>query len=74
MKEGLLIHSADSQSLPVVIIIRPSVELYVRPSQYTAKQNKFQVKTMLTTDETVCPAEWIIDDGGSLCRIIFELS
>ena len=30
--------------------------------QNLAKQNKFQAKTMLTTDENVGLAEWIIDD------------
>ena len=28
----------------------------------SSKENKFQVKTMFITDETVGLAEWIIDD------------
>ena len=61
----ILIHSADPQSRPVVIIVFARVaHLYVHTSvptfQNLAKQNK--VKTMFTTGETVGLAEWIIDD------------
>ena len=52
-----LIHSADPQSRPVVIIIFS----HVRPSVPT--------KTMFTTGETVGMAEWIIDD---ICLFLFK--
>ena len=49
-----LIHEADPQSLPIVIVVFAHV---VRPSVH-----KFQVKTMFATSETLGLAEWIIDD------------
>ena len=60
----ILIHWANPQSRPVVIIVfthvvRSYVHQYVCPQ--FSKQNKFQVKTMFTTGETVGLAEWIID-------------
>ena len=56
----LLIHSAEPQSRPVVIIV---FTLVVRLStfQNLSKQNKFQVKAMFTTGETVDMAQWIIE-------------
>ena len=59
-----LIHSANPQSRPVVIIVFAHVvSPYVRPTtfQNIAKQNKFQAKTMFTTGENVGLAEWIIE-------------
>ena len=60
----LLIHSADPQTRPVVIIIFE--QIYVRTSvptfQIIAKQNKRHVKIVVTTGETVGLAEGIIDD------------
>ena len=71
-KNELLIHLADPQSLPVVIIVFAHV---IRPSvclspfiQNLAEQNKFQAKTMFATGETVGLAEWIIDDT---CLVTF---
>ena len=56
-----LIHSADPQSRPVVIIVFAHVvRSYVHPR--FSKQNKFQAKTMFATGETVGLAGWIIDD------------
>ena len=62
-RDFFLIHSADPQSRSVVIIVfvgavRPSVPTF----QNLAEQNKIQLKTMLTTGDTVGVAEWIIDD------------
>ena len=58
-----VIHSADPQSWQVVIIVFAHIAHPSVPSfQNLAKQNKFQVKTMFTTGETVGLAEWIIDD------------
>ena len=68
----ILIHSADTQSRrPVVIIVfTQSVGPPVRPHfSKSKKQNKFQVKTMFTTGETVDLAMWIIDDTLS-CYIL----
>ena len=48
---------------------------YVRTSiptfQNLAKQDKFQEKTIFTTDETVGLVEWIIDDTW-LAKLIFN--
>ena len=55
-----LIHSADPQTRPVVIII--FTQISVRTFQNIAKQNKRRVKIMITSDGTVGLAEWIIDD------------
>ena len=56
-----LIHEADPQSRPVVIIMFAHVvRSSVRP--HFLKQNKFQVKTMFAIGKTVGLAEWIIDD------------
>ena len=57
-KRSFLIHEADPQSRPVVII----VSAHVRPSPLFTKRNKLQAKTMFATGETVGLAEWIIDD------------
>ena len=61
----MLIHKADPQSRPVVIIVFAHVPPYFRtsvsPFQNLAKLNKFQAKTMFSTGETVGLAEWIID-------------
>ena len=70
--DAILIHSAYPQSRLVVIIvfthvIRPSVPTF----QNLARQNKFQVKTMFTTGETVDLAEWINDDT---CLVLFLFS
>ena len=61
IRAAKLIHKADPQSRPLVIIVsahivRSSVRTSV-PTFHT-KQNKFQAKT----GETVGLAEWIIDD------------
>ena len=63
----ILIHSANPQSRPVVIIVfthifRSSVRPYVPTFQGLAKQNECQMKTMFITGETRGLAEWIIDD------------
>ena len=62
-KEFWLIHSADPQSRPVVIIVFAHV---VRtPSIHFSKSNKTNFKRkqcLFTTGDTVCLAEWIIDD------------
>ena len=58
-----LIHVADPQSRPVVIIVFTHV---VRP--HFSIQNKFQAKTIFATGETVGLAEWIIDDP---CLVFF---
>ena len=47
-------------------VLPPSVPTF----QNLAKQNKFQLKTMFATSETVGPAEWIIDDT---CIVVFVL-
>ena len=65
MQAEKLIHSADPQSEPVVIIVfahvvRPSVLISVPNFRNQAKQNKFQAKTMFTSVETVGLAEWIM--------------
>ena len=68
-----LIHSADSQSRPVVIIIFAHVvRAYVRPyvHPHFSKQNKFQGKTIFTTAETVGLAEWIMDDTCLVISVI----
>ena len=60
-----LIHEADPQSRPVVLIVFAHVvRPYVRPSvrPHFSKQNKFQAKTMIATCETVDLDEWIIND------------
>ena len=55
-----LIHSADPQSQPVVIIVVCRyVCTFVTTFQNLAKQNKVQA---FTTGEIVGLAEWIIDD------------
>ena len=41
---------------------RPYVRTSVPTFQNLVKQSKFQAKTMFTTGETVCLAEWIVDD------------
>ena len=51
-----MIHEADPQSRPVVIIV------FAHVCPHFSKQNKFQAKTMFATGETVGLAEWIIDD------------
>ena len=51
-KYVFLIHEADPQSRPVVIIVFAHV---VRP--HLSKQNKYQAKTMSATGETVRLAE-----------------
>ena len=53
----ILIQEADPQSLRLVIIVFTHVRPFV-----PAFQNKFQVKTMITTGEIVGLVEWIIDD------------
>ena len=61
-----LIHEADPQSRPVVIIVFAHVvRLYVRTSVHPhfSKQNKFQENTMFVTGETVGLVGWIIDDA-----------
>ena len=62
----LLIHSADSQSWPVVIIVHcfhTCSPTCVRPHfSKSSKTKQIQVKTMFTTGKTVGLAEWIIDD------------
>ena len=57
----ILIHEADPQPRPVMIIV---FALVVRPyvSSHFSKQNKSQVKTMFATSETLDLAEGIIDD------------
>ena len=60
--EVLLIHSADSKSRPLVIIM---FTLFVRPSvrPFTLfKISKYRVKIMIGTDGTVGLANGIIDD------------
>ena len=43
--------------------VHPSVRTHERPTfQNLGRQNKFQVKTMFYTGETVGLTEWIIDD------------
>ena len=50
-----LIHEANPQSRPVVIIVFAHVvSPSVRTFQNIAKQNNFQAKTMFTAGETVC--------------------
>ena len=57
-----LIHKADQQALSVVIIVFANVvRSYVRP--HYSKQNKFQVKAIFATGETLGLAKWIIDDN-----------
>ena len=60
----LLIHSANPQSRPVVIIIfaQISVRQSVLMFQNIAKQNKRRLKIMITTVGTVGLTEGIIDD------------
>ena len=75
MKLKVLIQSADPHSWQVVIIVFVivlSVCTFVRTYtfQNLAKQNKFQVKTMFTTGETVGLAERIMDDT---CLVLFTL-
>ena len=48
---------------------RPFVRRYVCP--HFSKQNKFQVKTMFATGETVSQAEWIIDE---ICLVFLSFS
>ena len=55
-----LIHSADPQTRPVVIII--FAQISVCTFQNIAKQTKRRVKIMNTTGGTVGLAEGIIDD------------
>ena len=55
----ILIHSANPQSRPVVII---SFAHVVRPSPLFKSSKTKQQKTMVATGETVGLAEWIIDD------------
>ena len=62
----VLIHEADptvARRLIVIIVFAHVVRSYARPSVPTfQKQNNCQAKTMFATGETVCLAEWIIDD------------
>ena len=65
-----LIHLADPQSRPVMIIVfarfvRPSVPTF----QNLIKQNKFQVKTLFTTGEIVGLGEWIMEDSCIVLHI-----
>ena len=74
----ILIHSADPQKRPVVIIVfahvvRPSVRPSIPSFPSLAKQNKFQAKTMFTTGETESLAEWIIDDTCMYVPYLFVL-
>ena len=58
-----LIHSADPQSRPVVIIIFGHVvRPFVRPSPLFKSRKTKQQKTMFATGVTLGLAEWIIDD------------
>ena len=59
----LLIHEADPQTWSLVIMVFTNV---FRP--HFSKQNRFQVKTMFATGDTVGLAEWIIDDT---CLVFF---
>ena len=68
IKYIILIHKADLQSRLAVIIVFAHV---VRSSvHHFSKQYKFQAKTMFAAGETVCLAEWIIDDT---CLVNFIL-
>ena len=49
---------------------RPSVRPFVPTLQIFAKQSNFQVKIVIATGETVCLAEWIIDDT---CLVMLDL-
>ena len=64
ISDDLLIHSADPQTRPVVIIvfIHGSVRPSVLTFQNIAKQNKCRVKIMIATSGTLGLAEGIIDD------------
>ena len=65
-----MIHEADPQSRPVVIIVSTHV---VRP--HFSKQNKFQVITMIAAVETMGLAKWNIDDTclvASVFTILME--
>ena len=67
-----LIHSADPQSRPVVIIafahvVRSYIRPYVHVRPHFSKQNKIQAKTMFST---LGLAERIIDDTPVWLRII----
>ena len=58
----LLIHEVNPQSRPVVItifarVVCPSVPTF----KNLAKQNKFQVRIVIATGETVGLASWIIN-------------
>ena len=59
-----LIHSADSQSRLVGIIVFTHVRTSVK-SKYS-----FQMKTMFTTNQTVGLAEWIIDDTCFVLQVL----
>ena len=59
-------------------IVRPCFRLYVRTSIHTyvltvqdlAKQNKFQLKIVISTEEIVGLAEWIIDNTTCLVTVL----
>ena len=71
---SFLIHEADPQKRPIVIIVSAHVRSSVRPSVPTFHKTKqiFQAKATFTTDETVGLAEWIIYD--TLILFILQLA
>ena len=68
----ILIHSAASQSRPVVIIVFSHVVCpYVHPDfSKSSNAKQIQVKTMFTTKEFVGLDEWIMDDT---CHVLYIL-
>ena len=75
MLSWFLIHLADPQSRPVVIIV---FTLVVRPSvptfQHLTKQHNFQMKIVIATDRTVGLVERIIDDTYLVINIFNNFS
>ena len=59
VQNKFLIHEAEPQSGPVVIIIFSHL---VHTFHNLAKQNNFQVKMVITASGTLGQAEWIIDN------------
>ena len=67
-----MIHEADPQSRPVVIIIfARGVCTSVRPHILNfANQSNFQAKIVIATGGTIGLAEWIIDGTHVLLRFL----